>query len=314
MSLHHHHDGHDHGHGHREHTHAAAPRTHAFVIGMTLNAGFVLAEAIFGFASNSLALLSDAGHNLSDVFALLLSWMALRLSNSAPTRHRTYGWRRASILAALINAVLLLIAVGVIGWEAVRRLSQPQPVAGTVVIWVAAAGVVVNSLSALLFMRGREHDLNIRSAYLHLVADAALSLAVVATGVMIRFTGWLWLDPVVSLALAATIAFGTRGLLRDAINLFMDAVPTHIDPHAVETYLSGLANVSALHDLHIWAMSTNEVAATVHLVMQPIPDDDRFLQSLAAELRSRFGIHHVTVQIEHGNTNTRCAQAPAHAV
>jgi cobalt-zinc-cadmium efflux system protein len=300
----------------RDHSHAHAPPSSnaAFAIGVTLNLGFVIAEVVYGLAAHSLALLSDAGHNLSDVFGLLIAWGAIYISKSLPTKHRTYGLRRSSILAALTNAIVLLIAVGGITWEAIGRITHPEVVAGSTVIWVAAAGVVINTISAFLFMAGREHDLNIQGAFLHMAGDAAVSLGVVGIGLTIRVTDWYWLDPAVSILIGGVIVWGTWGLLRESVNLAMDAVPAGIDPHAVEAYLAGLAGVKAVHDLHIWGMSTTESALTVHLVMPQPPANDRFLHEVGRELHERFGIGHITIQIEHGDADITCHQEPSHVV
>lgn len=305
-----------HSHDHSGHHHARrAPNNNlAFVVGITLNVGFVIAEIIYGLTANSLSLLSDAGHNMSDVFGLLIAWGATYASKSLPTKRHTYGLRRSSILAALINAVVLLLTVGGIVWEAVLRLAHPEPVAGTTIIWVAAAGVIVNTASALLFMTGRNHDLNIRGAFMHLAADAAVSLGVVLAGLALLATGWTWLDPIVSIVIGLIIVWGTWGLLRESINLAMDAVPAGIDPHAVEAYLGKLTGVKAVHDLHIWAMSTTEIALTVHLVMPRPPSDDKFLHGVTHELHEKFKIGHTTIQIEHGDADINCHQEPAHVV
>lgn len=297
---------HDHGHSHGPPTHNAA-----FAIGVVLNLGFVVAEFCYGFTAHSLALMSDAGHNLGDVFSLLLAWGATRLSQTAATSRRTYGWRRSSIFAALINAVILLVVVGGITVEAIRRFAAPEEVAGGTVMAVAAVGIVINGLTALLFMSGRHHDLNVKGAFLHMAADAAVSAGVVLAAYAIKLTGWQWLDPAVSLAIGAVIVWGTWGLLRESINLSMDAVPTGIDPKAVENYLTNLGGVTAVHDLHIWAMSTTEVALTVHLVMDEAPRDDLFLHDVSDTLRDRFGIGHATTQIECGPCERDCRQAPA---
>jgi cobalt-zinc-cadmium efflux system protein len=286
----------------------------AFAIGVILNLGFVAAEVFYGLAAHSLALISDAGHNLSDVFCLLLAWGAMHLTRSAPTKRRTYGWRRSSILAALINAVILLVVVGGITVEAIRRFAHPEEVAGGTVMAVAAVGIVINTISALLFASGRKRDLNFKGAFLHMAGDAAVSVGVVIAAFAIRMTGWHWLDPAVSLAIGAVIVWGTWGLLRESINLSMDAVPEGIDPHAVENYLTNLAGVTAVHDLHIWAMSTTEVALTVHLVMEEPPRNDLFLHDVGDVLRDRFGIGHATTQIECGNCDRDCRQAPMHVV
>jgi cobalt-zinc-cadmium efflux system protein len=323
MSAHDHdhdhdHGGHghdDHGHDHRgghHHVHAPPNDNLAFGLGTALNLGFVVAEVAYGISANSLALLSDAGHNLGDVVGLLVAWGALHLAKAAPTKRRTYGLRRSSILAALVNAILLLVAVGAIAWEAVVRFHQPEPIQANVVIWVAAAGIVINAATALLFMSGRKRDLNVRGAFTHMAADAAISAGVVVAGIAIQATGWQWLDPLTSLVIAALIVWGTWGLLREALDLAMDAVPEHVDIHAVETYLGGLPGVHAVHDLHVWGMSTTECAMTVHLVMPQPPADDAFLHSICIELREKHSIGHVTVQVEYGDME--CRQAPAHTV
>ena len=303
-----------HDHDHAGHPHEPPNNNAAFAIGVILNLGFVVIEVLYGLAAHSLALISDAGHNLSDVFCLLLAWGAMYLTRTAPTKRRTYGWRRSSILAALINAIILLVVVGGITVEAIRRLGNPPEVAGGTVMAVAAVGIVVNTISALLFMSGRKRDLNLKGAFLHMAGDAAVSLGVVIAAFAIRLTGWHWLDPAASLAIGAVIVWGTWGLLRESINLSMDAVPAEIDPHAVEDYLTNLAGVTAVHDLHIWAMSTTEVALTVHLVMEEPPRNDLFLHDVSDVLRDRFGIGHATTQIECGNCERDCRQAPVHVV
>lgn len=311
---HHQHDHshtHDHSHGHAGHSHAPDNFGWAFAIGATLNTAFVIAELIFGYAANSLALISDAIHNLSDVVALLLAWGAAWLSQRRPTDRHTYGYRRASILAALFNAALLLVAVGGIVVEAVDRLAEPAPVAGVTVILVAALGVVINGGTALLFMRGRHGDLNIRGAYLHMVADAGVSLGVVVAAGIIMLTGWLWLDPAISLVIAAVVFWSGWGLARDSVNLALDGVPRGIELPKVREYLGGLEGVSEVHDLHIWAMSTNETALTAHLV-RPAGSDDAFLHHVCAELSHRFAIHHATLQVE--VSGDACKLAPAEMV
>ena len=303
--------GHGHDHGH---SHSPANYGRAFAIGIGLNVAFVLVEAAFGFASHSLALLADAGHNASDVVGLLLAWGAMVLSGKRPTERRTYGLRRSSVLAALANAVLLLVAVGGIAWEAVRRFDSPAPVAGKTVMWVAAAGIAVNAATALLFMSGRKRDINIEGAFLHMAADAAVSLGVVVAGLVMLGTGWAWLDPVVSLAIVAVVAVGTWGLLRKSVNLAMDAVPEGIDAPAVRQYLSAQPGVTGVHDLHIWGMSTTEAALTAHIVRPEPADNDAFLARLSRELHDRFGIEHVTVQVEHGTPGVACPLEPDTAV
>src|SRR3954465_6855541 len=303
-----------HDHDHSTHPHAPPNSNAAFAIGVVLNLGFVVAEVCYGLAAHSLALISDAGHNLSDVFCLLLAWGATQLTKAAPTRRRTYGWRRSSILAALINAVILLVVVGGITVEAIRRLARPEDVSGGTVMAVAAIGIVINGATALLFMSGRKHDPNVKGAFLHMSGGAAVSAGVVVAAFAIKLTGWQWLDPAVSLAIGVVIVWGTWGLLRESINLSMDAVPAGIDPKAVESYLANLGGVTAVHDLHIWAMSTTEVALTVHLVMDEPPRDDSFLHDVSDALRERFGIGHATTQIECGNCEHDCRQAPLHVV
>ena len=314
--AHHDHDhshAHDHSHGHAGHSHAPDSFGLAFAIGATLNTAFVIAELIFGYAANSLALISDAIHNLSDVIALLLAWGAAWLSLKQPTQRHTYGYRRASILAALFNAGLLLVAVGGIVVEAVNRLAVPAPVAGLTVILVAALGVAVNGFTALLFMRGRHGDLNIRGAYLHMAADAAVSAGVVFAGLVIIFTGWIWLDAVTSLVISAIIVGGTWSLLRDSMAMSLSAVPSGIDPARVRAYLEQCAGVVQVHDLHIWPMSTTEVALTCHLVIPTGSPGDAYLMELAHRLKQDFGIQHATLQIEI-DPGLECALAPDHVV
>ena len=300
---------HDHGHSH------VPPSSNlAFAIGISLNIGFVVVEVVGGLAANSLALLSDASHNLSDVFGLLIAWGAIHLGKSLPTKRRTYGLRRSSILAALVNAIVLLVVVGGIAWEAVGRFARPEVAVGSTIVWVAAIGVLINSISALMFMAGRKRDVNLNGAFMHLASDAAVSLGVVITGLGIGATGWQWLDPAVSLLIGLVIVVGTWSLLRESVNLAMDAVPAGIDPQAVDAYLASLPGVQSVHDLHIWGMSTTEAALTAHLVMPLPPSDDKFLQAVCHELHARFEIGHVTVQIEHGTADVLCRQAPEEAV
>ncbi len=317
MTGHHHHHGHAHGHEHGHgHVHGGAgpPTSHraAFAIGIILNLGFALAELGVGFFANSLALIADALHNFSDVIGLLLAWGAAWLATWQPTASHTYGYRRVSILAALGNAALLFAATGAILTEAVRRLLEPEPVAAGLMLWVAALGIVINTATALMFMRGRDRDLNIRGAFLHMVGDAAVSLGVVVAALLIGLTGRLWLDPAASLAVAVVILLATWGLTRDALNLAVDAVPAGIDRHAVETFLAGLPGVTGVHDLHIWAMSTTETALTVHLVRPNAGLDDHLLNETCHALEHRFGIHHATIQIEAGLHE--CRLAPDHVV
>jgi cobalt-zinc-cadmium efflux system protein len=260
----------------------------------------VITEAIFGVRAHSTALLADAAHNFSDVIGLLLAWGASHLSRRPRSDRRTYGWRSSSILAALLNAVILLVVTGGIAWEAVKRFSTPALVGGDVVAWVALVGVSINTATALLFLRGRANDLNIRGAFLHMAADAAVSAGVVMAGVAMLMTGRLWIDPVVTLLIAAVILASTWGLLRESVNLALHAVPEGIDSKAVEAYLSSLPGVTAVHDVHIWAMSTTETALTAHLVKQDPHDDDALIGEASRSLHERFGIEHTTLQWERG--------------
>lgn len=294
--------GHAHGRGHG-HVHAPAAFDRAFAIGIGLNLTFVAVEALYGFRAQSLALVADAGHNLSDVVGLVVAWGAAVLARRAPTRRRTYGMRSGSILAALFNAVILLVAVAGIAWEAVVRLRHPEAAHPQTVIVVALVGMLVNGATALLFASGRKGDLNIRGAYLHMASDAGVSLGVVIAGIAMMITGWLWVDPVVSLIIAALITIGTWSLLTQSVDLALHAAPEGVDPVAVERYLSSLPGVTTVHDLHIWGMSTTEAALTVHLVHPEAPaaaDHDAFLARIARELHDQFGIEHVTVQVERG--------------
>lgn len=291
---------HDAGHGH---AHAPASFGTAFAIGIGLNVAFVLVEAIYGVKANSVALLADAGHNLSDVFGLLVAWIASVLARRRPSARFTFGLRGSSILAALFNAVFLLIAVGAIAWEAVQRIGHPEPVAGWTVMIVAAVGIVVNGVTAWLFASGRKGDLNIRGAFLHMAADAAVSAGVVIAGLVILYTGWTWLDPLVSLAIVLVIVLGTWGLLRDSIASSLSAVPAGIEPQSVRQHLSELSGVVELHDLHIWPMSTTEIALTCHLRMPAGHPGDHFIVGIARDLKAKFGIGHATLQIETSETN-----------
>lgn len=314
----HDHDGHAHGdshdHGRAGHSHAHAPANfdRAFAIGVSLNVGFVVVETIYGVLANSLSLLADAGHNLGDVAGLLLAWGAAWLSRRAPTAQRTYGYGRTSILAALSNAVLLLVAIGAIGWEAIQRFRSPQPVEGATVMIVAALGILVNGGTALLFMRGRKGDINIRGAFLHMASDAGISAGVVVAGLVMILTGWLWLDPVVSLLLVAVVAVGTWGLLKDSVALAIDAVPAGISRDAVFDHLQALEGVSDVHDLHIWPLSTTSTALTVHLVCEGDRIDDSLTARIVEDLKHRFKIDHATIQFETGRLD--CHLEPDHVV
>jgi cobalt-zinc-cadmium efflux system protein len=303
------------GHSADHHGHAHSPKSFgaAFAIGIGLNTAFVLIEAAFGIFSNSMALLADAGHNLSDVLGLLVAWVATVLSRRAPSPRFTYGLGASSILAALFNAVFLLVAVGAIGWEAILRLVNPQPVAGLTVIVVAAIGIVINGITAWLFASGEGDDLNLRAAYMHMLSDALVSAGVVAGGLLILLTGWLWIDPVLSIIVVGVIVAGAWGLLRDGMALSLSAVPPGIDPGSVRDFLASRPGVARLHDLHIWPMSTTETALTAHLVMPAGHPGDAALMGLAREMNERFGIEHVTLQVE-TELETACRLEPDHLV
>jgi cobalt-zinc-cadmium efflux system protein len=315
----HHHDEHSHadGHGHGERHHSRAGGHHhhgdpsrqgrAFAIAIALNSVFVAVEFVYGFIANSTALMADAGHNLSDVLGLTLSWGAVILARRTPNKRYTYGLRSSSILAALANAMFLLLACGAIAWEAIQRFTEPHPVAGLTVTLVAAIGLVVNGFSAWLFVKDSKGDLNIRGAYLHMAADAAVSLGVVITGVMMMQTGWYWLDPFISLVIVAVIVVGTWSLLKESMQLALSAVPNHIDLSAIESHLLSVPGVDAIHDLHIWGMSTTESALTVHLVMPQGYPGDAVMDNIMATLESKFQIHHSTLQVEQGTTDHTCA-------
>ncbi|QUS37756.1 cation transporter [Tardiphaga alba] len=317
--AHHHdhaHDHHDHaGHSHDPggHVHAPASFGKAFAIGITLNTVFVVVEAVYGYAAGSMALVADAGHNLSDVLGLIAAWTAAVLSKRAATPRYTYGLKASSILAALFNAVFLLVAVGAIAWEAVHRLFNPEPVTEITVIVVATIGIVINGITALMFASGRNSDLNIRGAYLHMVADAAVSVGVVIAAIVIIFTGWMWVDAVTSLLICVLIVWGTWSLLRDSAAMSLAAVPRGIDPAAVRSYLETCEGVAQVHDLHIWPMSTTEVALTCHLVIPTGAPGDAYLMDIAERLKHDFGIEHATIQIE-TDPNSACALAPEHVI
>jgi cobalt-zinc-cadmium efflux system protein len=307
---------HDHGHDHEHHHHrrGSIDFNRVFAIAATLNIALVIAQIVFGIVANSVALIADAGHNLGDVLGLLLAWGAHGMAQWQPTKRYTYGFRSASILAALFNGIILLVATGAIAWEALRRLTGPADVAGVTVMTVAAVGIVVNGISAWLIMAGRQDDLNVRSAFLHMIGDAAISLGVVGAGAAILVTGWNWLDPAASLVIAVLIVWGTWGVLREAAMMSLDAVPQGVDGLKVESYLRGLPGVSEVHDLHIWAMSTTETAMTAHLVRPGAGLDDALLHEVCHELERRFRISHATLQIESGNTEHSCRLAPDHVV
>jgi cobalt-zinc-cadmium efflux system protein len=283
--------------GHEHHRHEIDYNS-VFAFGIILNDAFIAVEIIFGLMADSLALLADAGHNLSDIIGLILAWGGTYLATLGRTEKRTYGWKKASILAALINSIILFIAIGGIGVEAVQRLLKPKPVAGITVIIVAAVGVVINSITALLFIKGRKHDINIKGAFLHMASDAAVSLGVVLAGFGIILTGWYLLDPIVSFIIAVVILFWTLGLFRESFNLTMDAVPVGIDVGGIREYLSGLPGIVEVHDLHIWAMSSTEVALTAHLIKPDHTKDDELIEQASRWLHENFGIGHVTIQWE----------------
>ncbi len=288
------------------HEHGTANYGRAFTIGVALNLGFVILEVVYGSTAHSLALLGDAAHNFGDVFALLLAWGASILVRQRTTRQYTYGMRRASILAALINAVLLLLITGGIAWEAIRRFNQPDRISGGTLMWVAAVGIAVNAATAMLFYSGRKSDLNLRGAFLHMAADALVALGVVITGGLILLTGWFWLDPIISLIIAGVILIGTWNLLSRSVSLALDGVPEGIDTVEVRDHLAHLPGVLTVHDLHIWGMSTTETALTAHLVVNDVSCDDTFLMRATNELHDSFGIEHVTLQRELGDLADQC--------
>jgi cobalt-zinc-cadmium efflux system protein len=288
---------HDHSHDHHHH---AAPETFttAFVVAITLNLALVVGQVVGGLWAHSLALVADAGHNFIDVVGLMLAWWARRLQKSAPTRTHTYGLRSMSILASLTNAVLVLVSMGAVGWEAIVRLGQPAPVDGPVMIGIAVAAILVNGVSAWPFLAGRKEDLNLKAAFAHLAADAGIAAGVALAGVAILMTGVQWIDPVASLAIVAVVIYGTWGLLRDSMNLALQAVPPGIDLRAIHDYLAAASGVGNVHDLHVWAMSTTETALTVHLVLQPGHSHEDVLAEVTQGLHDRFKISHTTVQVE----------------
>ncbi len=286
----------------------------AFAVGIALNLVFVVVEIIYGLIANSLALLSDAGHNLSDVLALVLAWAAMLLARRRPSKRFTYGLGGSSVLAALINAVLLLLVTGGIAWEALLRLRHPEPVVGITVILVATVGIVINGVTAFMFRSGRKGDLNVRAAYLHMAADALVAAGVVVTGFVILRTGWLWLDPVVSFVIGVVIVVGTWRLLLQTVTLALDAVPEGVDRDAVYAFLISRPGVTEVHDLHIWGMSTTDTALTVHIVMPAGHPGDAFVAQLVEELDQRFRIRHSTLQLELGDCVEPCALAPDHVI
>jgi cobalt-zinc-cadmium efflux system protein len=316
---HHRHDHGDHAHGHgrdhdhshshgHAHVHAPANFGKAFAIGITLNTALVVAEAVYGYLGNSTALLADAGHNLSDVLGLVVAWGASIAARRAPSGRFTYGFRASTILAALVNAMFLLVATGAIGWEAILRLREPEPVAGVTVMAVAGIGILINGFTAMLFASGRKDDINIEGAYQHMAADAAVSLGVVVSAALIVWTGWLWLDPLASLVICASILWGTTNLLRGSIDMSMAAAPRGTDLVAIKAFLLARPGVSAIHDLHVWPISTTETALTCHLVM-PAGTVDAFLMETTQLLKTTFRIGHTTLQVE-THPDNGCALAP----
>lgn len=306
MAHTHAHDHHGHDHGHAGHGHGRA-----FGIGIALNLGFVIIEAWYGWQTGSLALLADAAHNLGDVGGLLLAWMAYAAAKLHSSDHKTYGWRRGSILASFINAAFLLVAMGSLGWEAVQRLQDPAPIVAGTVMAVAAVGVLVNAVTAALFMAGRQTDLNIRGAFLHMAADALVSVGVIVAGALYLWQGWTWIDPLASLIIAVVVIFGTWSLFRQSLHLLFDGVPEHISLPEVRDTLTGIAGVASVHDLHVWAMSTSEPALTAHLVVRGERSADGILRDAQVVLHEHFGIHHVTLQLEAEACADHCA-ADAH--
>ncbi len=304
-----HDDHHGHSHGAGGHNHHGVPDDFgkAFVIAITLNSGFVAAEFIYGIFANSTALMADAGHNLSDVLGLLLAWGAGILAKRVPDGRFTYGMRGSSIIAAMANAVLLLLVSGAIGWASLQRLLAPPAVAGLTVTLVAGAGILVNGISAWFFVKGSKGDLNIRGAYLHMASDAVMSLGVVIAGIVMSLTGWYWLDPALSFILVVIIVIGTWHLLRESVVMALAAIPSNVDVGAVSAYLERKPGVTAIHDLHIWCLSTTETALTVHLVMPGAYPGDAFMDEITHELKSKFSIVHSTVQLEQGTTAHVCA-------
>jgi cobalt-zinc-cadmium efflux system protein len=310
---------HEHGpgseHQHHHHQHGAPRHDAAFAIGIVLNLSFVVIEAAYGSVAHSVALVADAAHNFGDVLGLMLAWGASVLARWKPSTRRTYGFRGTTILAALANAVLLLVAIGGVAWEAINRLIRPPAVVeGRTMLVVAGVGVVVNSVSALLFLRDRKNDANIRGAFLHLATDAAVSLGVVVAGAAIVRTGWVWLDPATSLAVSLVVLVGTWRLLKSSVDLALQAVPEQIDPSEVRAFLSSLPRVLEVHDLHIWAMSTTEIALTAHLVMPGNSCAPQFLHDVCKALHDRFHIGHATLQVDPEDAPVPCALAPEHTV
>ena len=306
---HHEHHHHDHNHGHAHHHHAPANFDRAFQVGIFLNISFVLIEFAYGYFANSMALIADAGHNLSDVLALALAWAAAVAGKRKPNESFTYSFKGGTILASLLNSLLLYAVLGVILWESFSRLMRPQDVASITMMVVAACGVFINGVTALFFMSGKDSDINIKGAYLHMVGDMLISLGVVVSGAVIYFLGWSWIDPVVGVVVSILIGWSTWGLLKESIFYTLNAVPQNIDLKSVKQFLLAQPGVVGMHDLHIWGMSTSENALTVHLIMPNGTPDDRFYMNLSTELRQKFKIHHATVQVER-QANQGCHLEP----
>jgi cobalt-zinc-cadmium efflux system protein len=301
-------------HDHTHHDHGTKSHGRAFAIGIALNLAFLTVEVVYGVLAHSVALLADAGHNFGDVLGLGLSWGASALATLKPSARRTFGFRRTTIVASAANALILLFVTGGLTWEAIRRLVAPEPAQGKTMIVVALVGATINAASALLFMADSKSDLNLRSAFVHLASDAVLALGVAMAGVAIVFTGWLWLDPAVSILLAVAILAGTWSLMRKSLDLMLDAVPEGIDSEAVKAYLGALPGVVEVHDLHIWAMSTTETALTAHVVMPGNSCKPTFLADVCAKLHEKFDIDHATLQIDHEEAPTPCSLAPDEVV
>ncbi len=302
----------NHSHDPHGHAHAMPGQGRAFGIGIALNVGFVIIEAYYGWVTGSLALLADAAHNLGDVGGLLLAWAAFAAARLRPDDRHTYGWRRGSILASFINAVILLVAMGSLGWEAIQRFQEPSPVAAGTVMIVASIGVLINAATAALFMAGRKSDLNIRGAFLHMAADALVSVGVVAAGALYLWQGWTWIDPATSLVIALIVIVGTWSLFKQSLHLLFDGVPEHIKLPEVRDCLQAIAGVASVHDLHVWAMSTAEPALTAHLVTRGERSTEDILREAQHTLHERFDIEHVTLQIEAEACAAACAPGTGH--
>lgn len=314
MGKHHHHahddHDHDHSHGHHHHhNHHHGPKNYnfAFGLGIGLNIIFVIVEAVYGYLSHSLALMADAGHNLSDVAGLILAWGAVWLTTKKPSTRYTYGFRKSTILSALLNAIILLVAVGIIIWEAFSRLKNPAPIQSTTVMIVATIGILINGMTAMLFFRDKDHDINLKGAYLHMAADALISLGVVISALIISYTSWQWLDPVVSIVISLVIIYGTWDLFKSSVHLSMDAVPYGIDPDEVKKYLESLEHVTDIHDLHIWPISTTENALSVHITLNGEVLNNQRIEEISKVLKERFKIGHPTIQFEKWDESYVCA-------